>query len=229
MLTSWIAIGNSTFKLNKHSLIRKKTVLVKAFLEEFVLKKKENASLTILTSSYHASRAPQEVLDEFIDQYFLSHSHSRRPHKIPIHLLENLSPHALFELYKTSDAFVLATRGEGWGRPIVEAMSMGLPTIATAWGGTTEFLNEENSFPLNPDELIEIEDGAFRGHMWADVNCQQVRQTMRKVFENEIDSKTRGAQARKTMVENYKNVDIATKLVKIVEGLIIKQKDWNLN
>lgn len=32
-------------------------------------------------------------------------------------------------LYKSVDAFVLPSRGEGWGRPHVEAMSMGLPVI----------------------------------------------------------------------------------------------------
>ena len=30
-------------------------------------------------------------------------------------------------LYKSADAFVLPSRGEGWGRPHVEAMSMALP------------------------------------------------------------------------------------------------------
>lgn len=39
--------------------------------------------------------------------------------------------------YKAGDAFVLPTRGEGWGRPHVEAMSMGLPVISTNWSGIT--------------------------------------------------------------------------------------------
>lgn len=37
--------------------------------------------------------------------------------------------------YAAADAFVLPSRGEGWGRPHVEAMSMGLPVIATNWSG----------------------------------------------------------------------------------------------
>ncbi len=32
-------------------------------------------------------------------------------------------------LYKSVDCFVLPSRGEGWGRPQVEAMAMGLPLI----------------------------------------------------------------------------------------------------
>jgi glycosyltransferase involved in cell wall biosynthesis len=39
-------------------------------------------------------------------------------------------------LYAGADAFVLASRGEGWGRPWMEAMAMGLPTIGSRWSGT---------------------------------------------------------------------------------------------
>jgi glycosyltransferase involved in cell wall biosynthesis len=39
--------------------------------------------------------------------------------------------------YKAGDALVLPTRGEGWGRPQVEAMAMGLPVISTNWSGIT--------------------------------------------------------------------------------------------
>jgi glycosyltransferase involved in cell wall biosynthesis len=37
----------------------------------------------------------------------------------------------LASVYKAMDCFVLPTRGEGWGRPIAEAMSMALPVIGT--------------------------------------------------------------------------------------------------
>jgi len=47
------------------------------------------------------------------------------------------SREALRDLYAASDAFVLPTRGEGWGLPIAEAMSMALPVIATYWSGPT--------------------------------------------------------------------------------------------
>jgi glycosyltransferase involved in cell wall biosynthesis len=37
------------------------------------------------------------------------------------------------DMYASADVFVLPTHAEGFGRPIIEAMSMGLPAIATAW------------------------------------------------------------------------------------------------
>ena len=49
------------------------------------------------------------------------------------------------------------------GRRHVEAMSMGLPVIATNWSGTTEFMNTSNAFPIELDGFDEIPTGAFRG------------------------------------------------------------------
>ncbi len=49
-------------------------------------------------------------------------------------------------IFASADAFVLPSRGEGWGLPLMEAMSMGLPTIATAFGGNLDFMNGTNSY-----------------------------------------------------------------------------------
>ena len=49
-----------------------------------------------------------------------------------------------------ADAFVLPTRGEGWGLPVVEAMAMALPVIVTNTSGCSQYLTQENSFPLTP-------------------------------------------------------------------------------
>lgn len=48
-------------------------------------------------------------------------------------LKEEIVARAMPSLYKAADAFVLPSRGEGWGIPYMEAMAMGLPTIGTNW------------------------------------------------------------------------------------------------
>ena len=58
-------------------------------------------------------------------------------------------------LYKEADALVMASRGEGWGLPLAEAMAMGLPTIGSNWSGSTEFMDSSNSF-LVPVTLQDI-------------------------------------------------------------------------
>ena len=62
-------------------------------------------------------------------------------------LTSALSDSNLVSMYKSVDAFVMTTHGEGWGLPICEAMAMGLPTISTNWGGSTEFTSH-GSIPV---------------------------------------------------------------------------------
>lgn len=50
------------------------------------------------------------------------------------------------EILRAADAFVLPTRGEGWGLPIAEAMSMALPVIVTNCSGILAYAREENAF-----------------------------------------------------------------------------------
>jgi len=49
-------------------------------------------------------------------------------------------------LYAAADAVVLASHGEGWGLPLVQAMALGKVAIATNWSGNTEFMTANNSF-----------------------------------------------------------------------------------
>ena len=68
-----------------------------------------------------------------------------------------LSREQLRDLLSTVDAFVLPTRGEGWGLPIAEAMSMALPVIVTNYSGPTAYATTENSYLIPvlpyPDKL----------------------------------------------------------------------------
>jgi glycosyltransferase involved in cell wall biosynthesis len=44
-------------------------------------------------------------------------------------------------LYQRHNVFVLPTKGEGWGLPLIEAAAAGMPIITTMYSGHTEFLN----------------------------------------------------------------------------------------
>lgn len=47
---------------------------------------------------------------------------------------------AIAELYRSCDAFVFPTKGEGWGLPLIEAAASGLPIITVPYSGHTEFV-----------------------------------------------------------------------------------------
>src|SRR5262249_38548896 len=87
---------------------------------------------------------------------FMRNEFGPTPDLAPVHLLTDLLPaDAMPQLYAAADAYVLASRGEGWGRPYMEAQAMGLPTIASAWGGQREFMDEDTSW-LVEGELVDV-------------------------------------------------------------------------
>ena len=50
---------------------------------------------------------------------------------------EHLPEDDMADFFNSADAFVLPTRGEGWGLPTIQSMALGKPTISTGWGGRT--------------------------------------------------------------------------------------------
>jgi glycosyltransferase involved in cell wall biosynthesis len=100
------------------------------------------------------------------------------------------------DLMASADAFVLPTRGEGWGLPIAEAMSMALPTIVTNATGPTAYATDENAY------LIDASGpGDHMGYVQPSVVALTglLKQVQREVSTGEAAAK--GAAARRTMQE----------------------------
>jgi tetratricopeptide (TPR) repeat protein len=99
-------------------------------------------------------------------------------------------------LYRTADAFVLASHGEGWGRPYMEAMAMELPTIATRWSGNLEFMNDDNSYLIDYKLVDAPADTWMRGQRWAQPSIGDLRRAMRSVYEQRTEAAAIGKRAR---------------------------------
>ena len=55
------------------------------------------------------------------------------------------SMETIAQLYRSSHAFVFASKAEGWGLPIIEAAACGIPLITTFYSAQTEFLQDIKS------------------------------------------------------------------------------------
>ena len=123
----------------------------------------------------------------------------------PVLLLQTpLKTELLPAVYSAMDAFVLPTRGEGWGRPVAEAMSMHLPVIATNWSGLTEFLTADNSYPLRITGLETVPAGhAFGGHQQAAPDVLHLRKLMRRVVRKQDEAAERARQGRADMRAHF--------------------------
>ena len=99
--------------------------------------------------------------------------------------------------YAAADAFVLPSRGEGWGRPHVEAMGLGLPVIATNWSGSTAFMTRENAYPLAvEDELVALpEDSHWKTHRWVQPSEDHLHSLLKHVHASPEETRRKGKQA----------------------------------
>jgi glycosyltransferase involved in cell wall biosynthesis len=107
----------------------------------------------------------------------------------------------MVDLYNQCDALVLATRGEGWGFPVVEAMACALPVIATNYSAVAEVLHESIGYPLRVERLVEVRDRLrFPGRgpygVWAQPDVEHLRALMRHVYEHPEEAREKGRRAR---------------------------------
>lgn len=131
----------------------------------------------------------------------------RSQYKIPrmspeiVILNRALDEKELASLYRTVHCFVLPSRGEGIGRPFLDAMKHGLPIIASGWGGQREFLNEDNSF-LCSYKLVDVpetgylESPGFFGARWAETDPENLKQQLLEVFHNRGLARQKAVKAR---------------------------------
>ena len=104
----------------------------------------------------------------------------------------------LGSLYRSADAYVSVSRGEGWDMPLIEAMACGLPAIATDWGAHRDFTNDANCFLLRIRGTLSAGDARcpyYAGFSWADPDPEHLAVLLRHVVEQRDEAAAKGARA----------------------------------
>lgn len=113
----------------------------------------------------------------------------------------------LAALYASADAFVLASRGEGWGRPVHEAMLMELPVVATAATALATLVRGEDvGFPVRARPRAVSTEAAretptFAGQVWHEPDGVHLAARMREVFEDPEAARQRGEAGRRHVLQ----------------------------
>jgi|GEM_PF-1697926 len=158
----------------------------------------------------HGGRKQASIRQQ-VDDYLRTLGRSPESAPAIIVISQKLSPVEMQRLYRAADAFVLPTRGEGWGLPYMESMALGVPAIATGWSGHIEFMTAENSYLLDY-KLTTVSEAAWRdnrnseiykGHNWAEPNLDSLIATMRAVHANPTAARARGQIAREHLLAHF--------------------------
>ena len=162
-------------------------LLVKAFFETF--KNKTNKPALILkTSQMGSSYVDREEILKKIKKIRKTVNSNNLPN---IYLLHGeFTDEEMNEIYNHSKvkAMVSLTKGEGFGRPLLEFSLVKKPLITTGWSGQMDFLNPE-FVPLIKGQLTNVHPSAANQWLltesqWFSPEPSQIGFYLKDVFEN---------------------------------------------
>ena len=163
-------------------------LLVKAFFELF--KNKQNAPALILkTAVTGASYMGRDQIIDKINQIKATMGNQRLPNVYLLH--GEFSDVEMNEIYNHPKvkAMVSLTKGEGFGRPLLEFSLTKKPIIATNWSGHIDFLNSEftsliNGELKNVDDSAVVKDMILKESQWFTPNSGEIGHYLKDMFKN---------------------------------------------
>lgn len=195
-------------------------VLVEAYVRAFQAADGAALLLKITRSHGHTLETVEGQLSQLLER--LGTSATDRPDVVVCE--RDYGDEEMAALYRSCDAFVLASRGEGWGRPYMEAMACGLPTIGTVAGGNVDFMTEANSL-LIPTAEVEVPEVAaneipvYLGHRWREPDGPALQRAMRRVFEDIDVRKQLAVRGAQDIAQNFSLTQGRLRLEAAIETL----------
>ena len=155
--------------------------------------------------------------------------------KVPIYLLfGDLRDNEMNDLYNHPKvkAMVSITKGEGFGRPLLEFTMTGKPVIASNWSGHKDFLSIENSVMIG-GKLTDVDQSAqdnfiINGSKWFTANYDEFIHVLKLVKSNYDEFLTKSEKLRVVNSENFTFDKMKDVFKSYMETNIVVPKQTNL-
>ena len=141
-----------------------------------------------------------------------------------IHLVHgNMSSKQIATLYKTNSVkgYFSATRGEGYGLPLVDAAAAGIPVVATDWSGHLDFLGDDFlkvEYKLKPIPPERVDGRIFvEGTSWAEPDMTSFKDQLRDLKLNYEKHVEKSRTLRKKTLNRFSKQKICKKYDKFLK------------
>ena len=199
-------------------------MMIKTFCTVFKdLPKKQQPGLILKTSAAGFSVGERENIANKIKQV-TDEFGEKCP---PIHLVfGDLSESELNSLYndKKVKAFLMFTKGEGYGRPLAEFATTGKPILVSDWSGFKDFLPKENTIYLE-GELTPVHQSAqnkflLKESKWFTVDYSRAAGKIFDVFKNYKKYEKQSQGLKTNIQKNFTLDNMTTKLGEILNKYV---------
>jgi hypothetical protein len=198
-------------------------MMIKTFAMAFKDEKVKPA-LVLKTSS-----ATFSVLDREATIAKIRQALGKDYNKVPVYLIHgDMSAYELNALYEHPKvkAMLNFTKGEGFGRPLLEFSLTGKPVIVSNWSGHIDFL--KSGAVLLEGELKPVHESAadqflLKESQWFNVNISKALIKIKDVYKNYDKYKTESFQLGKQNKQNFS----LSKMTKLFDGILNQYGIYN--
>jgi glycosyltransferase involved in cell wall biosynthesis len=188
-------------------------ILLKAFLEEF--SSQDDVSLLIVSRT-DVHHKPELIAQDFAHiRNGIIKDDSELPH---VALYDKpVKERDMPKFYAAADAFVLISRGEGFGLPYYEAAASGLPVIGSNCSGQMDLLSSDSAYLVEPDSYEQAKIGGNMSNLakhcgfyedqvfpnFGRPAIEATKEYMRRIYDDYDSAQIKAAILGKKVRENY--------------------------
>lgn len=196
---------------------------VKWFCQEY--DGNSNVGLIVKTSKGRETTIDRELVRKTLKQVVQASGCKKPPAVYMLH--GSMTRKEMNSLYRHPSllGFVSATRGEGFGLPMLESAVSGLPVICTNWSSVPEFLTGKSFIGVEYD-LVSIpghkcDNVIFaKGSRWANPRESNFKKKLRKLEENFKEYKAEALSLSESLKKSHSQKEIDRKYGLIFDKIL---------
>ena len=130
----------------------------------------------------------------------------------------------VYRLHAMGDCYVSASSGEGWSRPVAEAILMGKPVISADNGGITDYLTDEEYYKIESEEKNATQVSWIPWYTsdmkWKVVKNDSLMKAMDRVFMNRQEAERKARLAKDLLARQFNLQTVGAQMKERLETIM---------